>query len=261
MSLHRSISKLLASRRLVALLAVLLPLLLGASPLFAGEREAVEAYRRGDYTQAADEWRSLLADPALPAQCEERWRILYNLGNCSYRRDRKLEAVGWYTLALEQRPRDAQTWANLELARSESGLDPQDRGDLSSTLLRLLDSWTQAESGWIAMAGLGLLALALAFEALRGGKPARVLVWIGLAVFVLALLPLCLHAWRDPRPWRMCTERSPVTLRSEPREDAAGIGDLAPGARVADLDQLPDWIKVETSDGTQGWVPRSACFP
>ena len=232
-----------------------------AAGLCAGEREAVDAYRRGDYSQAAEEWQALLADPARPVQGEERGRILYNLGNCAYRADRKLEAVGWYTQALEWRPRDAATWANLELARSESGLEPADRGDLSSTLLRLFGSWTAAEAGWIAALGLVLLAVSLSFEALRGGRMARSCVGIGLVVLVLALLPLGLHAWRDPRPWVLCTERSPVPVRSEPREDAAGIADWNPGLRAARLDELPDWIKLELPDGTQGWVARSACFP
>lgn len=239
----------------------LLSWLCGFGTAHAGEREAVEAYRRGEWEQAGELWRAALADPTLPAHCAERGRILHNLGNAAYRAERKLEAVAWYTLALEQRPRDASSWANLELARSECGLEPQDRGDLASTLGRAAGSWTQAEAGWIAVGGLLLAALALGFEALRGGRAGRLAVAAGLSCLLLCLIPLVLERMRDPRPWTLCVERSPVPLRSEPREEAAGIADWLPGARGVRIDELPDWVKLELGDGTQGWVPRTSCFP
>jgi tetratricopeptide (TPR) repeat protein len=245
----------------VNLVLVLLCWILSIGSVQAGEREAVEAYRRGEWLQAAEFWRAELTDPKLPAHCAERGRILHNLGNAAYRAERKFEAVAWYTMALEQRPRDASTWANLELARSECGLEPQDRGDLASTLGRAAGSWTEAEAGWIAVGGLLLTALALGFEALRGGRAGRLAVAAAFASLLLSLIPLAFARMRDPRPWTLCVERSPVPLRSEPREEAAGIADWIPGARGVRVDELPDWVKLELSDGTQGWVPRSSTFP
>ena len=53
---------------------------------------------------------------------------------------------------------------------------------------------------------------------------------------------------------------APLELRSEPREDAARVLELAPGARVGHLDELPDWIKVADEDGRAGWARREALF-
>lgn len=226
----------------------------------ATQSNAEAAYRQQDYALATQEWQQRLQDPALARASAEHSRLAYNLGNAAYRSDQKLIAVGWYTIALQGRPRDAATWANLELARSECGLEPWDRGDLAATVGRVLGSWTPAEAGWIALGGLLGLALACAMEALRGGRAGRILLLLGLGLFLLTLSPLILVHGRDQRPQVMCVERAPLVLRSEPREEAASLADWAPGSTAVLLDQLPDWCKLELPSGEVGWVLKTGVF-
>src|SRR6185436_3640855 len=91
------------------------------------DQAAIDAYRRGNYDSAKSLWISALESAPLPSA--ERARILYDLGNAAFRSDAPLEAVGWYTASLRLRPRDADTWTNLEHARRTAKLDPADRGD------------------------------------------------------------------------------------------------------------------------------------
>ncbi len=246
--------------RVLALLLVLLAP--PASGRDAGtdavDAAAVAAYRAGDLVSARSGWLAALENPRVRGA--ERARILYDLGNVAFREDKKLEAVGWYSAALRLRPRDADTWANLEHARREAGLEPADRGDLTATLRRLLTAFDPTEARTLALAGLALLAAALGYEALRGGRLAR---WLALAAFggALVLSAPCARHWLagDADPL-LVVEEGQAPVRSEPRGDAAVIAEAPAGSQVERLDTLPGWVKVRAADGAEGWVGDKAVF-
>jgi tetratricopeptide (TPR) repeat protein len=133
---------------------------------------ATDAYRNGDFKNLSTArvlWSDELADPSLADEAGKRARLCYNLGTLCLREGKNMEAVAWFSAALRLRPRDADTWANLEVARLNAGLDVADRGDLKASVEQLLNSLTKQESSLLALFGLLPLALALAYEALRGG--------------------------------------------------------------------------------------------
>ena len=238
---------------------LLLAVLAGASAAQAGDEAAIAAYRAGDMAAARAEWLAVLEEPDAP-RGPERGRILYDLGNVAFREGKTLEAVGWYSAALQYRPRDPDTWANLEEARNRARLEPADRGDLSDTLRRLVRSFTPQESRWLAAGGFALLAAALAFEALRGGRAAR---WTAIGAGCVALLSCVpcvdasLRAQRDPL---LVIEPERASVRSEPREKAAVVAEVPAGDEVERVDELPDWTKVHTQGGVEGWIRTRAVF-
>jgi tetratricopeptide (TPR) repeat protein len=220
---------------------------------------AVTAYRQGDLAGARAEWTALL-DGADAPQGPERGRILYDLGNIAFRQGKMLEAVGWYTSALQYRPRDSDTWANLEEARSRAHLEPADRGDLTSTLKRAVRSWTRAESGWIALFGFIICGAALAFEALRGGRLGRWLA-IGAACFAaIACAPWVDAVARGRADAVMIIESDKSSVYSEPREKATVVAEVLSGTTAERIDELPDWVKVRTESGAEGWMKSTSIF-
>jgi hypothetical protein len=233
-----------------------------AAPSTSGrvdDRAAIEAYRRGDLDSARTLWQSLLEQPArVPAA--ERARILYDLGNVASREKHVLESVGWYTAALRLSPRDADTWWNLEHARSDAKLEPADRGDLTATLERLVSSLTLAESEWLVLGALAAWAVALALEALRGGRIwRRVSLALGLVVLA-SLAPWFFNLSRASRRPLLAIQEGKLEIRSEPRADAPAIAEVAAGDEVEALDDLPEWRKVELASGLQGWTRKSSVF-
>jgi tetratricopeptide (TPR) repeat protein len=250
-------------------LALLLALLasgpVGASAQ-ASDRTAVEAYHRGDYETARSLWLAALEGVsgeknARPSSAE-RGRILYDLGNVAFRKGDALEAVGWYTASLRLRPRDADAWKNLEHARTTAKLEPADRGDLVSTLWRIVASLTLAESEWLALAGAAVWAVALAAEALRGGRLLRRLALLGAGLALASLAPWiyhCARAAHDPVLVIEASERG-AEIRSEPRADAAVIASAASGEEIERQDELPGWVKVEVPGGASGWMESRAAF-
>jgi hypothetical protein len=186
--------------------------------------------------------------------------VLYDLGNVAARQGDWLEAVGWYSAALRWRPRDADTWANLEHARSKAGLDPADRGDLVDTLRRVLTAFTPAECEWLALLALLPLAFGLAGEALRGGALWRRLAWAGLLLAALGAVPWVYAraaAGGDPL---LVIAKAGAPLRSEPRTDAAAIERAEVGAELERIDALPGWVRVELPEGTRGWTRADSVF-
>lgn len=218
--------------------------------------QAVDAYRSGDYETAHSIW---LGELDLSKPHKERARLAYNLGNAAFRSGDVAEAIGWYTASLRLHPRDADVWANLELARSDAGLEPADRGDLAATLERVFTSLTQAESEWLLFAALCLWVACLAGEALRGGSG-----WRRGALLAFLLVLLCAVPW----VWRsiessghpMLVVGEAPAARSEPRPDAKRLKELALGSEVQRLDELPGWIQVRDPEGERVWVRDRALF-
>lgn len=220
---------------------------------------AAAAYRGGDLETARTLWSELLAAGGSDA---ERARIAYDLGNVSFREKKELEAVGWYTASLRLRPRDDDTWANLEHARREAGLEPADRGDLSATARRLLEAPTAGESVMLALCGTVVFGALLALEAVRGGRAWRRLAWFGAVIAAVCFAPFVWQrasAERDP-VLTIAPKERPLVVHSEPRADAAAIATLAPGERHERLDQLGDWTRVALDGGASGWARSNEVF-
>jgi len=228
----------------------------------SGERDvlATAAYRDGDLETARVLWVEELREGRDTLGANERARLCYNLGNLAARREAWLPASAWYTASLRLRPRDAETWANLELARLNAGLEAADRGDLKSTVERLLGSLTTGESRWLALLGLLPLAIALAGEALRGGLAWRAASWATLGLALLAALPWLRHAWVDGEHPVFVVAESSERARNEPRATASGVEALEPGAVLERVDALPGWIEVRFDDGRRGWAREDALF-
>jgi tetratricopeptide (TPR) repeat protein len=225
---------------------------------FGQSDEAATAYRAGDYSRAAELWSSALEADGLPAA--ERARLYHNQGNAAWRRGRVAEAAGWYSASLRLRPRSADTWANLELARASAGWDPQDSGDLRDTLGRVCTSLTASEADGAALLGLVLLALALLGEALRGGVGWR------RASYAAVLLLAMSSAWaygsrlREVPGECLVTSDDGASLRSEPRREAISLGRLDPGTRAVIVDELPNWVRLRVDDAPASWVERAKIF-
>jgi tetratricopeptide (TPR) repeat protein len=228
----------------------------------AAFEEGVTAYRAGDLESAEAQFQKLLDAGLEP---HDRAIVLYALGNIAFRSEAFLEAVACYTAASQAEPPSPDLWHNLELARARAGLDPADGGNLMATLAHLAALPPEA-SLWSAAWGLvGLFALVLLVEILRGG-------WLPKATaVVLALLLACDLALIQHRASSVLERPAMIitpggaSLCSEPNaERTLGIT-LEPGETVEVLDTLGTkgqpgaWIKVDAAEGT-GWLDESEVF-
>ena len=221
---------------------------------------AIDAYRAGDLASARTLWLELLEAEPPAVEGAERARVLYNLGNLAVREQRDLEAVGWYTAALRLRPRDADTWANLEFARLSGGLEPADRGDLAATVSRLLGSLRRDEAVTLAWLALLPLALCLALEALRGGKAVRIASALALCLALMGLAPLAHSLATTVSAPQLIIKAKGAAARSEPRSDAERIETLPSGESYGRVGEYPGWVQLRLAGGRRGWVREESVF-
>ena len=227
-------------------------------------REAVEFWRAGDHARAGMLWKSLEGDlgPARePNQAAgpgfSRAALFHALGNAAFRAERPLEAVGYYLRALEHRPRDPGLRRNLTLARTAADVGLEDD---RSTLGRVAGVANPTEARWLALFGLIPLAVGGLIEALRGGLIGRLAVVAGLLGALVLATPFLFDRFGPDDPRLLVISPEPALARSEPRQQAARVGEAAPGERLVEIERWPGWVRVELNPRLRAWVPESSVF-
>jgi len=226
----------------------------------------VAAWREGRHERAGELWLASLErlgapDPAPRADGPfvDRHVLLANLGNAAFRSGAAGEAVGWYSAALAYAPRDPATLANLALARERANLPEPPRHGWRGAAEALAARITDGEARLLALIGLGPLALALLFEALRNGRRGVFAVLVALCLAAVCLVPLATrHLAQRTAPHLVL--RSGVDLLAEAQAGATAVGALAPGAVVEVVDELPHWLAVARDGAPPAWAPRAALF-
>lgn len=218
---------------------------------------AISAYRTGDYATAETLWKSAL-DEQLSSV--DRARLCYNLGNTTYRQDRLTDSIAWFTSCVRITPRDSSAWNNLEFARREAELEPADRGDLKSTVTRILSAVDRAEAGWMMLICILGWAIVLVLEAVQGGSLWRRLSVGGFFVVLLSSAPLVWQLTSHIENPVMIVETPAAALRTEPGDEHTAVAQTAAGTIVEQIDELGDWVRLQTEFGERGWARRSSVF-
>ena len=221
--------------------------------------EANARYDREEYTEAVQQYESLVEDGYHDAA------LYYNLGNAYLGSGDIGRATLNYLRAEEISPRDPDIRANLELARDMT----LDRIGFERT--SLIESISYGARRWVTVSEVGSASLpvwtltALAISALliwrtfRTRTVPRVVVGAGIAVSLASLLLLGGMKFSDPYRDTVVVVVDSVEVLKGPGSQYAEEFIIHSGAQVRLTDSRHGWVRVSLPGGElQGWVRSHA---
>lgn len=220
--------------------------------------KASEAYQDKQYAEALRLYEGFIEDGYASAA------LFYNMGNAYYRQDKIGLAILYYEKALKLSPRDAAVRANLDLAQS------QQVDQIQALPSFFLDRWQQSLQSIFSSNTWSILGLLLLWTGVGG-----LIFWllaaertqrkrgfiIGATLLVLSIIPFYLSAGRasfERNPGTAILLEAEYGLRTAPEEESTVILPLHEGVKVAIIDRIGEWMKVQLQDGAQGWLPEEA---
>jgi tetratricopeptide (TPR) repeat protein len=244
------------SRRAAFLLSA--ALLGTAGPAFAtGAEELFEtgngAYEQGRYEDAAAAYTTILgygiADP----------RVLYNLGNASFKMGKLGGAILSYERALRLDPSDREARDNLEFARGrirDRIPDPELPYPVA-VVKSIVDAWSlDALAGLFLIPYIAACGLVGAMAVTRGALRRRLLAYgaaaCGVAALVLGVALGSRISGSRAEHAIVMTDRADAL--SGPAADNTVLFSVHEGTRLDVHHRRADWLQVTLPNGLTGWV-------
>lgn len=238
---------------ILRLTLLLIPTLLFAQT--AVQKDAAQAYEKGDFTKSAELYQSLADENYQSAD------LYLNLGNAYYKSGNVAKAILNYERGLLIAPGDADLKTNLEIAhlKTVDRIEPAGEIFLSRWMDSVRNLYSSNQWAIIAIASFILLLGCFALYFI-GGK-----VWMKKVAFFSALLLIVLTIFANvasaEQKVRMVERNSAiifaksVTAKSTPSESGTDLFVLHEGTKVKVRTKVGNWNEVQLSDGNVGWIP------
>jgi tetratricopeptide (TPR) repeat protein len=221
-------------------------------------QQANMAYQKNNFDEAAQLYQQVLAAGYRSAELE------YNLGNAFYKMGDLGKSILHFERALILSPNDADTKANLEMARSQvkGELDALPEFFLSAAWKKCRSAFSSGLWGTTALALWWAGFAGLAFWLLgKNRKQKKMGFFLGLALLLLSILPFSLALSRaayEQNTGQAILLQKTAPLRSAPDEGGSEIMTLHEGTKVQLLDFLSGWWQVRLPNGERGWLEGKA---
>lgn len=239
---------------------ILYLLLLTSQFFFAqnGFEKGNSLYQKGKYQQAITEYESVLVTKKHSAE------LYFNLGNCYYKLNKVAPAIYNYEKALVLHPDDSEIQNNLRFAQKMTIDEVKDVPkvgfskmihDLTSTFH--YNTWAWISVGFSTVFLLFFIGYYFSQVTLR-----KRIFFFGMFVLLFLLLISVSAAisekndFKNDRPAVVFAEM--VLVKGEPQRASATVFTLHEGTKVFVLETLDNWKKIQLTDGTEGWIEKSA---
>ena len=217
--------------------------------------QAVKDYTEENYQAALDCFSALEAEGYVSRE------LYYNIGNCYYKLGNSLgQSILYYERALKLDPSYEDAQVNLAIAR-EYTLDRIDEVPefiLLTWIKAFRDTVSSDAWAWIALA-LFLVTAVMVLLFRFGGSPALRKTAFALAVAALLMTIISAVFAFNLRSALESDDEAVVTVPVSSVKSSPGSADqslfiLHEGTKVAVMDSLGEWYRIELSDGRQGWM-------
>ena len=217
--------------------------------------QAVKDYTEENYQEALAGFTALEADGYVSGE------LYYNIGNCYYKLGNCLgQSILYYERSLKLDPSYEDAQVNLAIAR-EYTLDRIDEVPefiLLTWIKAFRDTVSSDAWAWIALV-LFLVTAVMVLLFRFGGSPALRKTAFALAVAALLMTIISAVFAFNLRSGLESDGEAVVTVpvssvKSSPGSTDQSLFILHEGTKVAVMDSLGEWFRIELSDGRQGWL-------
>ena len=220
--------------------------------------KATTLYQKGDYTQAAAVYSSILKSG------KESSALYYNLGNTYYKLNNVPESIYYYEKALQLDPENADAKNNLIFANQMKvdAITPLPKTwvrQLSDGIVGLFSAHT-----WAVLSIIGVFAFVLSFllyyfverTALKRTFFSLMLVFWCFAVGSYTLAHFC-HKQVSQTQYAILFDKT-VRVFSDANAYSSEVMQLHEGTKVEIIEDAKDWVKIRLVNGKTGWTKVSS---
>lgn len=215
-------------------------------------------YQKGKYEQAISEYESIVASKKHSAE------LYFNLGNCYYKLNKVAQSIYNYEKALVLNPDDKEISNNLKFAQKlqidEIKVIPQvgfSKMVHDFTAVFHYNTWA-----WIAVSFSILFLLCFSGYYFSRYAFSKRVFFFGMFVILFLMLLAVSSAiteknhYERERPAIVFAEM--VLVKSEPQNASNTVFTIHEGTKVFVLETVENWKKIQLTDGTEGWIEKSA---
>lgn len=220
--------------------------------------KATTLYQKGDYTQAAAVYSSILKSG------KESSALYYNLGNTYYKLNNVPESIYYYEKALQLDPENADAKNNLIFANQMKvdAITPLPKTwvrQLSDGIVGLFSAHT-----WAVLSIIGVFAFVLSFllyyfverTALKRTFFSLMLVFLFFAIGSYTLAHFC-HKQVGETQYAILFDKT-VRVFSDANAYSSEVMQLHEGTKVEIIEDAKDWVKIRLVNGKTGWTKVSS---
>jgi tetratricopeptide (TPR) repeat protein len=215
-------------------------------------------YQKGKYDQAIAEYESVLATKQHSSE------LYFNLGNCYYKLNKVAPAIYNYEKALVLNPDDTEILNNLRFAQKlqidEIKVIPT--VGFSKMVHDFASIFHYNTWAWISVGFSTLFLLCFMgyyFSKLTLTKRIFFFGMFGLLLLLLISVSTAISEKNDfynKRPAIVFAEM--VLIKSEPQKGSNTVFTIHEGTKVFVLETMENWRKIQLTDGTEGWIEKTA---
>ena len=216
--------------------------------------KANDAYNKGDYVQAADQYLKIIENGEHSAE------LYFNLGNAYYKLNQIAPSIYYYEKALLLSPNDSEIENNLAYSQNMTldAIDILPQTGLASLYKKvtgyfLFDQWAKIAVFLMIL----FVLLYIAFYFFRYSTRKRIafigsLLALFLSIIAAVFAFIEYEDFKSDNPAIVFAQESQV--KNEPNNRSAQAFILHEGTKVNVLDTLDEWRKIQLTDGKTGWI-------
>ncbi len=219
--------------------------------------EANEAYANDDFETAINKYEEILENG------ETSVATYYNLGNAHYKLNNVAPSIYYYEKALQLDPTDEDVQNNIEFARSMTidDIPVVEETGFQKRINQFLSTFSYNTWAYFSIA-LSIIFVVVFLFYYFSRKPLIKRTLFGVAIFIFLLGGISVFFAFHQQEIQFNNQFAIIfteeaAVKNEPSERAETAFSLHEGTKAKVLEDYQGWVKLELSNGTQGWIENN----